>query len=153
MKCTLFKSSYCTTQGHYRLVYLADESGTSNSFIQVISLAPLQVHCYSEALPTQHGHRVGVPRRSPADNTASEALAHGPYLAAWAGFEPTKIRTKGDESTNEPPRLINLREIKNTRVTFIFYLKIHGRDFKTIVGPLCIDLRCTFVKQVFKASL
>ena len=30
------------------------------SFIQAISIAPLQVHYYSEALPTQHGYCVGV---------------------------------------------------------------------------------------------
>ena len=36
--------------------------------------------------------------------TASEGLAKGPYLAARAGFEPTTLQTKGDESTNEPPR-------------------------------------------------
>ena len=36
--------------------------------------------------------------------TASECLAHGPYVAARVGFEPTTLWTKGDESTNEPPR-------------------------------------------------
>ena len=35
---------------------------------------------------------------------ASDGLAQGPYVAARAGFEPTTLRTKGDESTNEPPR-------------------------------------------------
>ena len=35
--------------------------------------------------------------------TVSEGLAQGPYLVPRAGFEPTKLRTKGDESTNEPP--------------------------------------------------
>src|SRR6218665_1331470 len=37
--------------------------------------------------------------------TASEGLAQGPYVAARAGFEPTTLRTKGVESTNEPLRL------------------------------------------------
>ena len=32
--------------------------------------------------------------------TASEGLAQGPYVAARAGFEPTTLQTKGDESTN-----------------------------------------------------
>ena len=36
--------------------------------------------------------------------TASEGLAHGPHMAARAGFEPTTPRTKGVISTNEPPR-------------------------------------------------
>ena len=35
--------------------------------------------------------------------TASEGLAQGPYVAARVGFEPTALRTKGVESTNEPP--------------------------------------------------
>ena len=38
------------------------------SFIQAISIAPLQVHYHSEALPTQHGHCVGVSRRSATGN-------------------------------------------------------------------------------------
>ena len=32
-------------------------------FILDISIAPLQVHYYSEALPTQHGYRVGILHR------------------------------------------------------------------------------------------
>ena len=35
--------------------------------------------------------------------TVSQELAKSPYVAARAGFELTTIRTKGDESTNEPP--------------------------------------------------
>ena len=35
--------------------------------------------------------------------TSSEGLAQGPYVATRAGFEPATLRTKGDESTNEPP--------------------------------------------------
>jgi len=36
--------------------------------------------------------------------TASEGLAQGPHVAARAGFLPATLRTKGVESTNEPPR-------------------------------------------------
>ena len=68
-------------------------------FIQAISTAPLQVHYYSEALPTQYGYCVGV-----SQVTTSEGLAQGLYLAARTGYEPATIRTKGAESTNEPPR-------------------------------------------------
>ena len=32
--------------------------------------------------------------------TATEGLAKSLYVAARAGFEPTTLRTKGDESTN-----------------------------------------------------
>ena len=35
--------------------------------------------------------------------TASEGLDQGLYVAARAGFEPTTLQTTGDESTNEPP--------------------------------------------------
>jgi len=38
------------------------------SFSQAISIASLQVHYYSEALPTQHGYCVGVSRRSATSN-------------------------------------------------------------------------------------
>src|SRR6218665_1935709 len=37
-------------------------------FIQAISIALLQVLCYSEALPTQHRYCVGVSRRSATGN-------------------------------------------------------------------------------------
>src|SRR6218665_2607119 len=36
-------------------------------------------------------------------SSASEGLAQGPYLVTRAGFKPTTLWTKGDESTNEPP--------------------------------------------------
>src|SRR6218665_832912 len=72
--------------------------GVIHSFISGISIVPLQVRYYSEALPTEHGCCVGVSLR-----TANKGLAQGPYLADRAGFEPTTLRTKGDESTNEPP--------------------------------------------------
>jgi len=38
------------------------------SFIQAISIAPIQVPYYSEALPAQHGYRVRVSRRSATGN-------------------------------------------------------------------------------------
>jgi len=54
-----------------------------HSFIQVISIAPLQVHYYSEALPTQHGYCVRVSR--------------------WSANDSCEWRT-----TNEPPRPMQL---------------------------------------------
>ena len=38
-------------------------------------------------------------------STASEGLAQGPYVAARAGFKAATLRMKGDEFTNESPRL------------------------------------------------
>ena len=35
--------------------------------------------------------------------TLSEGLAQGAYVVAKAGFETSTLRTKGVESTNEPP--------------------------------------------------
>ena len=39
-----------------------------HSFIQTISIAPLQAHFYSVALQTQHGYYAGVSRRSATGN-------------------------------------------------------------------------------------
>ena len=43
--------------------------------------------------------------------TVSEGLVQVPYVAARAGFKPATFRTKGVESTNEPPRPTALRQI------------------------------------------
>src|SRR6218665_951508 len=73
-----------------------------HSFIQTISIAPLQVHYYSEVLPTQHGYCAGVPRRSATGNRKLRTC-QGPYMVARAGFELTTLRLKGIDSTNAPP--------------------------------------------------
>jgi len=58
------------------------------SFNQVISIVPLQVHYYSEAL--QHSMDTVSKFHSEASQASvSEGLAQGPYVAARAGFEPT----------------------------------------------------------------
>src|SRR6218665_1266326 len=74
-----------------------------HSFIPAISIAPLQVLNDSEALPTQHGHCIGVSRRS-AQATAGKGLYQGPYMAARGGVEPTTLRLKIIVPTNPPPR-------------------------------------------------
>ena len=74
-----------------------------HSFIPAISIAPLRVLYYSEALPTQHGYCIGVSRRS-AQATAGKGLAQGPYVAARAGVEPTTFRLKVIVSSKAPPR-------------------------------------------------
>src|SRR6218665_2330376 len=70
-----------------------------HSFIPAISIAPLQVLYYSEALPTTA--RI-LYRCSQA--TAGNGLAQGPYEAARAGVEPTTLRLKVIVSTKAPPR-------------------------------------------------
>src|SRR6218665_1225896 len=76
---------------------------SSHSFILAISIAPLQVHYYSEALLTQHGYCVGVSRQSATSNcelrTCPRSL-HG----GKSRFKPTTLRSTGIDSTNEPPR-------------------------------------------------
>ena len=67
-----------------------------------ISIAPLQVLYYSEALPTDTVC-IGVSRRS-AQATVGKGLAQGPYVAARAEVEPTTLRLKVIDSTNAPPR-------------------------------------------------
>ena len=59
-----------------------------HSFTLAISIAPLQVHYYSEALPTQHGYFVGVSRRSATGNCEWRTCL-GPYVLARA-----EIRTR-----------------------------------------------------------
>src|SRR6218665_1032480 len=44
--------------------------------------------------------------------TVIEGLAQGLYVAARAGFEPTTLLTKGDESTIEPPHPTNVNYIR-----------------------------------------
>ena|SRR6218665_582638 len=72
------------------------------SFIPTISIAPLQVHFYSEVLSTQHRYCAGVSRRAP-QATVCSGLAQGPYVAARAGVETTTLRLKAINSTNAPP--------------------------------------------------
>jgi len=52
-----------------------------HSFIQTISIAPPQVHYYSEALSTQHGHCAGISRRSAKGNCEWRTCPRS--LCAW----------------------------------------------------------------------
>src|SRR6218665_1562326 len=76
-----------------------------HSFILAISIAPLRVHYYSEALPTTAGILlcIGVSRRS-AQATVSKGLAQGPYEAARAEVKPTTLRLRVIDLTNALPR-------------------------------------------------
>ena|SRR6218665_3179585 len=79
-----------------------------HSFIPAISIAPLQVLYYSEALPTtglQHGYCIGVSRRS-AQAAVGKGLTQGPYVAERAGVEPTTLRLKviNQGATTSHPR-------------------------------------------------
>src|SRR6218665_345005 len=50
-----------------------------HSFIQTISIAPLQVHFYSEALPTHHRYCAGVSRRSATGNCELTTCPRAPH--------------------------------------------------------------------------
>src|ERR1700733_13052582 len=73
---------------------------SSQSINQSISIAPLQVTFYSEALPATartlcwsfhvESHRAIV----------SEGLAQGPYVAPRAGFEPTTLGLQANDLTH-----------------------------------------------------
>jgi len=65
---------------------------TDGSFIQAISIAPLQVHYYSEALPTHHGYCVEASCRRATGNCAWRT-SQVPYVAARAGLEPMTFRS------------------------------------------------------------
>ena len=74
--------------------------------------------------------------------TASEGLAKGPYVAVRVGFETTTLRTKGVESTNEPPcpkypnELADLRDLSLWLARFLHW-----------------DLKCCAVHSNIRAVL
>src|SRR6218665_1124830 len=78
--------------GRYRRRELCLTTGAADannhSFIQTISIAPLQVHVYSEALPTKHGYCAGVSRRSATGNcelrTCSRQWRNQSERATWS---------------------------------------------------------------------
>src|SRR6218665_2564544 len=74
-----------------------------HSFIPAISIAPLQVLYYSEALTTTARILYRSSRRS-AQATAGKELAQGPYVTARVGVEPTTLRLKVIDSTKAPSR-------------------------------------------------
>ena len=74
-----------------------------HSFIPDISIAPFQVHYYSEALPTTALLLCRSQHTEALQATVSEGLAQGPYVAARLGFEPATFRMQATEPTTEPP--------------------------------------------------
>src|SRR6218665_2564420 len=76
---------------------------TFTQTIIITRLAPLQVHYYSEALPSQQGYWIEF-HAEPPQGTASKGLAQGSYVAARAEFETATLRKKGVKPTNDPLR-------------------------------------------------
>jgi len=72
-----------------------------HSFTPEISIAPLQVHNYSEALPTQHIYFIRFSHRSVTGNCEWRTCPRSLRGCYRTGFDPMTLRTKGVESTNE----------------------------------------------------
>ena len=99
-----------------------------HSFILVISITPLQVLYYSEALPTTARilYRSFTPS---AQATAGKGLAQGPYVTARAGVEPTTLRLKVIASTNAPSR--HLKYIFKVQIEHCLLSNISKRSSRT----------------------
>ena len=81
-----------------------DRYNQSHSFIQDISIAPLQVHYYSEALPTtERCYSVGVNTPKRYRQLSVKDL----FMVPKVGFELATFQTQGTETTTESPRHID----------------------------------------------
>src|SRR6218665_2769589 len=78
----------------------------AHSFRLFLYIAPLKIHYSSEAPPRHSTDTMSEFHTEAPQATTSERRFHGPYIyvAATVGCEPATLRTKGAESTNEPPR-------------------------------------------------
>src|SRR6218665_2164079 len=78
-----------------------------SSFIHsAISMAPLQVLYYSEALPSPDYSTDTVSEfhaEAHRQLYTGKGLARGPYMADRGGVEPTTLRLKAIDSTKAPP--------------------------------------------------
>src|SRR6218665_1872835 len=83
---------------NFRNRYFKVANVNTHSFIQTISIAPLQRRSRrsTDTAPEFHAEAPHA--------TESERLAQGPYVAAKAGIEHMTLRTKGVDSTKAPPR-------------------------------------------------
>src|SRR6218665_2459407 len=91
-------SSHGVSRSENRSVFQIYIIGPIYSFIQAISTAPLLLlrGAPDTALILCRNFTPKRHRQLRVKDTS--------YVAARAGFEPTTLRTKSDESTNEPPR-------------------------------------------------
>ena len=69
-----------------------------------ISVEPLQVHYYTEALSITARILCQSEHAEALQATTCEGLAHGPYVAAIVGFEPATFQTQLTKLATEPPR-------------------------------------------------
>jgi len=64
-----------------------------HSFIQFIFIAPIQVHYYSEALPTEHGYCARISRRSATGNCEWRTIPG----SLRGGYSGSRNRDSSDE--------------------------------------------------------
>src|SRR6218665_1291480 len=81
------------------LIFSGRRASEIHSFIPNISIAPLQVPYYSEALPTTALMLRQSYHAEVLQATTSEVLAQGSYLAARVGFKTVTFRMQGTEPT------------------------------------------------------
>jgi len=72
------------------IAFIHSVTPNMHSFIQAISLAPLQVHYYSEALPTQHGSF--TPKQQALPQQALPQLLALPQRTHLETWLPAQIR-------------------------------------------------------------
>src|SRR6218665_2449893 len=72
---------YLRHQGFVKIYKKCLKGRAFRCFILAVSIAPLQVHYYSEALPTQHGYCIGVSRRSATGNITERKDL--PKVSTW----------------------------------------------------------------------
>jgi len=76
---------------------------TGPTFIPDISIAPLQVHYYSEAFATTALILCRSQCTEALQATAREGHAQDSYVADRVGFKPETLWTQGTEPTTESP--------------------------------------------------
>src|SRR6218665_3426396 len=74
-----------------------------HSFIQAISISPLPINYYSEALPTQHGYCSGISRRSVTGN-CERRTCKGPYTRRLVRESNLHVRPCGRKASALPMR-------------------------------------------------
>jgi len=115
-------------------------------YVHTISIAPLQVHYYSEALLTTARilYRSFTPKA-----TVSKGLAQGPYVAARAGVEPTTLWLRVIELTNALTRptdcqkFLNSASVFSASVSFSLCLTIIFEAY-LFIHSFWISVKCLF---------
>jgi len=74
-----------------------------HSFIHDIFIAPLQVHYYSEVLPTQHRYCAGISHRSATACDRQLRVEDLPKVPTWGTHDPSDERRRLYQSATPTP--------------------------------------------------